>query len=244
MMKVSELSKLSGLSVRTLHYYDKIGLLKPDSITDAGYRVYGEESVERLSQIMFMRELGFHLKDIRGILESPSFDRNTVLEQQIELMKLKREHLDNLITLAEGVLLFGMSRIEFKAFDTKKIDQYMLDAKSNKDKNPTLQEYESKVKEQTREQQEAAANGILDILVELGRLKAEGKAPSSTEAKALVEKLQAHFSENYYACTLQILSAMGKMYTGDGRYQEELDEHGGPGTSRFVGEAIAAYCAQ
>lgn len=244
MMKVSELSKLSGLSVRTLHYYDEIGLLKPGEVSEAGYRGYGEEAVERLSQVMFFRELGFPLKDIRGILESPSFDRNAALEQQIELLKLKREHLDNLITLAEGAVLLGMSRVDFKAFDTRKIDAYMAEAKENWGKSKAWQQYEAKIKGQTKQQQDAAAQGTMDILAEMGKLKVAGEAPDSSAAQDLVEKLRVHFTEYYYDCTLEILAGLGKMYTGDGRFQENIDEYGGPGTAQFAGEAIVVYCGE
>ena len=244
MMKISELSELSGLSVRTLHYYDEIGLLKASEVSKAGYRAYGEEAVERLSQIMFFRELGFPLKDIRGILESPSFDRNAALEQQIKLLKLKREHLDNLITLAEGALVFGMSKVDFKAFDTRKIDAYMAEAKESWGKSPAWQEYETKVKGQSKAQQDAAAKETMDILAEMGKLKAAGEAPDSEAARALVEKLRQHFTKNYYDCTMEILSSLGKMYSGDGRFQENIDEYGGPGTAQFASEAIAAYCGE
>lgn len=244
MMKISELSKLSGLSVRTLHYYDEIGLLKPSRVTEAGYRGYGEEAAERLSQIMFFRELGFSLKDIRNILESPSFDRNEALEQQIGLLKLRREHMDNLILFAEGALMVGMSRVDFKAFDTGKIDEYMAEAKARWGESSAWKEYEAKARAQTKEQQDAAAQGTLDILAAMGRLKAAGGDPASPAARELVERLRRHFTENYYNCTLEILSGLGKMYTGDGRFQENIDAHGGPGTARFAGEAIAAYCGR
>ncbi|MEA4970715.1 MAG: MerR family transcriptional regulator [Candidatus Pelethousia sp.] len=244
MMKVSQLSKLSGLSVRTLHYYDEIGLLKPGQVSEAGYRGYGEEAVERLSQVMFFRELGFPLKDIRSILESPSFDRNAALEQQIGLLKLKRDHLDNLITLAEGAVMLGMSRVDFKVFDTRKIDEYMAMAKASWQKSPAWQEYEARIKGQTKEQQDAAAQGTMDILAELGKLKAAGEGPGSGAAQALVEKLQAYITANFYDCTPEILAAWGRMYTGDGRYQEDIDEYSGPGAAQFAGEAIAVYCGK
>ena len=244
MMKISELGKLSGLSVRTLRYYDEIGLLKPGEVKESGYRCYGGEAVERLSQIMFFRELGFPLKDIRGILESPSFDRNTALEQQIELLKLKREHLDNLITLAEGAVMLGMSRVDFKAFDTRKIDAYMARAKESWGKSPAWQEYEAKVKGQTKAQQDAAARETMDILAEMGKCKAAGETPASPAARALVERLRAHFTEHYYNCTLEILTGLGRMYTGDGRFQESIDGYAGPGAAQFAGAAIAAYCGE
>ena len=103
MMTVHEVSRLAGVSIRTLQYYDKIGLLHPAGYTDAGYRLYDDTELERLQHILLFRELEFPLKDIRAILDSPDFDRSKALEQQIELLKLKKEHLDNLINFALGI---------------------------------------------------------------------------------------------------------------------------------------------
>ena len=97
MKTVNEVSRLTGVSVRTLHHYDEIGLLKPSSITEAGYRLYDDTALERLQHILLFRELQFPLKDIKKILDSPDFDRNKALEQQIQLLTMKKEHLENLI---------------------------------------------------------------------------------------------------------------------------------------------------
>ena len=90
MMTVNEVSKLTGVSIRTLQYYDKIGLLHPAKYTEAGYRLYDDAALETLQQILLFRELEFPLKDIKEIISSPDFDRSKALEQQIELLKLKR----------------------------------------------------------------------------------------------------------------------------------------------------------
>lgn len=95
MKTVSDVSKLSGVSVRTLHHYDEIGLLRPTRVTDAGYRLYDDKALERLQQILLFRELAFPLKEIKSILERTDYDKNL----QIELLKLKKEHLENLIAL-------------------------------------------------------------------------------------------------------------------------------------------------
>ena len=97
MMTVSEVSKLTGNSVRTLHYYDEIGLLKPTEVTEAGYRLYDDDALARLQTIMMFRELEFSLKDIGRIIDSPDFDRQKALEQQIELLRLRKERLEQLI---------------------------------------------------------------------------------------------------------------------------------------------------
>ena len=89
MKTVNEVSKLTGVSIRTLQYYDKIGLLKPSGYTQAGYRLYDDTALEKLQQILLFRELEFPLKDVKKIIESPSFDRGKALEQQITLLMLK-----------------------------------------------------------------------------------------------------------------------------------------------------------
>ena len=108
MKTVHEVGQLTGVSVRTLHHYDDIGLLKPTEVTEAGYRLYDDTALERLQHILLFRELQFPLKDIKEILDSPDFDRNRALEQQIELLTLKKEHLENLIIFARGIKCIGV----------------------------------------------------------------------------------------------------------------------------------------
>lgn len=100
MMTVHEVSQISGVSIRALHHYDKIGLLPATEVTDAGYRMYDDTALERLQQILLFKELQFTLKEIKAILDSPDFDRGRVLEEQIQLLELRKEHLQNLIDLA------------------------------------------------------------------------------------------------------------------------------------------------
>ena len=101
MMTVNEVSRLTGVSIRALHYYDQIGLLPATGHTDSGYRLYDDTALEHLQQILLFRELEFSLKDIQRILSNSAFDREKALEQQIELLKLKRQHIEDLIALAE-----------------------------------------------------------------------------------------------------------------------------------------------
>ena len=101
MMTVNEVSKLTGVSIRTLQYYDNIGLLKPAEYTESGYRLYDDAALERLQQILLFRELEFPLKDIKDIITRSDFDKNKALEQQIGLLKLRKEHIENLITMCK-----------------------------------------------------------------------------------------------------------------------------------------------
>ena len=129
MMTVNEVSKLTGVSIRALQYYDKIGLLHPAEYTEAGYRLYDDTALERLQQILLFRELEFSLKEIQSILQSPDFDRDRALDQQICLLTLKKEHIENLITFARGLKQVGGMNMDFSAFDTAKMDEYATKAK-------------------------------------------------------------------------------------------------------------------
>jgi DNA-binding transcriptional MerR regulator len=116
MRTIKQGSDLTGISVRMLHYYDKIGLLKPSSITEAGYRLHGDESLEILQQILFLKELDVPLKNMKEILESPQYDKVKALHKQKELLLLKRDRLNELIALIERKLKGG-SKMSFKEFD-------------------------------------------------------------------------------------------------------------------------------
>ena len=144
MKTVQQVSKLTGVSVRTLHHYDAIGLLKPTRVTEAGYRLYDEEALKRLQTILLFRELEFPLKEIKQILDSPGFDRQKALEQQIELLTLKKEHLENLILFARGIYGIGVRTIDFSAFDTRKLDEYAKRAKETWKDTDAYKEFEEK----------------------------------------------------------------------------------------------------
>ena len=121
MMTVHEVSKRTGVSIRALHHYDKIGLLPATEVTAAGYRLYDDTALERLQYILLFKELEFPLKDIRDILDSADFNQEKALEQQIHLLELKKERLDALLDLARGIKKIGVKAMSFEAFDTKKI---------------------------------------------------------------------------------------------------------------------------
>lgn len=127
MMTVNEVSKRTGVSVRSLHHYDAIGLLKPAKVTAAGYRLYGDEELARLQNIMLFRELQFPLKQIKEILDSPGFDQKEALAQQIQLLELQLKHTQALISFARNIQEKGvesMKETDFKAFDKSELVQY------------------------------------------------------------------------------------------------------------------------
>ena len=240
MMTVNEVSKLTGVSIRTLQYYDKIGLLHPAKYTEAGYRLYDDAALETLQQILLFRELEFPLKEIKEIIGSPDFDRSKALGQQIELLKLKKEHIENLIELAKGIKLLGVRNLKFDAFDTRKIDEYAAQAKASWGQTPAYKEYEEKAKGRTKEEDKKIYQGMIDIFAEFGAIRKSD--PASGEAQALVKKLQDYITEHMYTCTNEILSGLGKMYAGGGDFTKNIDNFGGEGTAEFASKAIEYYC--
>ena len=240
MKTVNEVSKLTGVSIRTLQYYDKIGLLPPSEYTEAGYRLYDDAALETLQQILLFRELEFPLKDIKKIIGSPDFDRSKALGQQIELLELKKEHIENLIDLAKGIKLLGVRYLSFDAFDRKKLDEYAAQAKASWGKTAAYKEFEEKSKDRSKEEDLKVHQGLIDIFAELGAIRETD--PASEQAQALVKKLQDYITGNYYTCTKEILSGLGKMYAGGGDFTTNIDRFGGEGTAEFAHRAIEIYC--
>ena len=242
MMTVKQVSELTGVSIRTLRYYDEIGLLPPASHTEGGYRLYDDTALERLQQILLFRELEFPLKDIVRIVSSPDFDRKKALEQQIELLELKKQRLDELISFARGIKLIGVRAVDFSAFDRSKLDEYAKRAKEQWGDTPEYKELKEKERSRTPEEEQELMERFMGLFAEFGALK-DG-SPESTEAQACVKKLQGFITEHFYTCTDEILSGLGKMYAADGEFRENIDKAGGKGTAEFTAAAIEAYCGK
>ena len=242
MKSVSELAKQTGISVRTLHHYDAIGLLKPTCVTEAGYRCYDDAAQEQLYLILLFREIGLPLKEIRHILDAPDFDLNRVLEQQIRLLEAKRERLAFMTTMARGIQLMGVNCLKLEEFNVSKIDDYAAQAKVLYGKTDAYREYTKKSEGRSQAQNNELGSRVMDFFVRLGTMK--DLAPDSVEVQAWVAELQAYFTEHFYTCTPQILKGLGEMYAGGGSMTENIDAAGGPGTGAFARRAIELYCKE
>lgn len=240
MMTVKEVSKLTGVSVRTLQYYDKIGLLRPAEYTESRYRLYDDTALEKLQQILLFRELEFPLKDIKAIMENPSFDRGKALEQQIALLTLKKKHLENLISLAHGIKTFGVKYMDFTAFDTSKMDEYAAQAKASWGTTPEYREFQEKNAHRTTEENNRIAARMMAIFAEFGAMR--GLSPDSETVRAQVKKLRDFITEHFYECSDETLYSLGSLYDSGGEFTQNIDKEGGKGTAAFVFRAIKSYC--
>ncbi len=239
LMNIGEVSALTHVSIRTLRHYDKIGLLRPTQITEAGYRQYDNAALQRLHTILLFRELEFSLTDIQRIIDAPDFDPTDALEQQITLLTMRREHIDNLILLARGLKAKGLKHMDFSAFDTRKIDDYAAQAKAAWGKTDAWKEYESRGK--SAEDNQRSGEKLMALFTEFG--KRRDIDPACDEAQAMVKQLQDFITANFYTCTTPILHGLADMYDGGGDFTRNIDQAGGEGTAAFVAAAIRIYCA-
>lgn len=241
MRTVHEVSELTGVSIRTLQYYDKVGLLRPAARSDAGYRLYDEDDLARLQQVLLFRELEFSLKDIRGIIESPGFDRTRALQQQIKLLELKRDHIDGLIELAREMLSMGKKANGFEAFDTSKLDEYAAQAKASWGTTPEWKEYEKKSAGRSKEDNTAMGEELMQLFVPFGRMAADGVSPQSEEAVAQARLIQQFISEHFYTCSDEVFAQLGKAYGAGGDFTHNINSVAGQGAAEFAARAVKAY---
>lgn len=243
-MKINEVAKLTGITVRTLHYYDEIGLLPPSEVTEAGYRIYDDKALETLQQILFFRELEIPLSDIKRIMESPAYDKGEALHNHREILIKKRDRLNELITLAEDTIKGGKD-MSFKQFDRKEIEQaklrYAEEVKERWGETDAYKESLDKTKTYDEKQWQFLTQEGADILRAFG--ESRELSPESGEAQALVKKWQDYITDNFYQCSNEILAGLGLMYTGDERFTVNIDKNGA-GTAEFMSKAIAVYCGK
>lgn len=238
LMSIGELSALTHVSIRTLRHYDRIGLLKPACVTEAGYRQYDQAAVERLHTILLFRELEFPLADIKRIIDAPDFNPIDALDRQITLLTIRREHIENLILLAKGMKLKGLNHMDFSAFDSRKIDDYAAQAKAAWSNTDAWKEYESRGN--TREQNQASGEAMMALFTDFG--KRRDIDPACDEAQAMVLQLRDFITANFYTCTTPVLRGLADMYDGGGDFTRNIDKAGGPGTAAFLASAMRIYC--
>lgn len=235
MMKtVKEISRLTGVSVRTLHYYDEINLLKPTETTDAGYRLYDDTALERLHSILLFRELKFPLGEIKAILDSNGFDKEAALKEQIKLLEMQKNRLDEIIDSARKLLMKGNDNMNFSAFNKSEIDKYADEAKKKWENTAAYKEFAEKHSDSNDKTEE-----FMQIFAEIGKIK--HLEPDSQTVQSMIKKLQNFITENYYTCTDDILKGLGQMYIADERFKNNIDSTGGNGTAEFTAQAINTY---
>ncbi|WP_105123409.1 MerR family transcriptional regulator [Streptococcus suis] len=236
---VKQVSQLTGLTVRTLHHYDQIGLLKPASVGENSYRYYNQENLARLQEILLFRELDFPLKDIQQLLDVTEVNRQQVLRDHVTLLELKREQLDRIISHARLLIEKGGEVMDFHAFDSSQLEAYKAEVKDRWGQTAAYAEFEERY---DASKDRVFAREMQSIFEAFGKM--QSLEASHPDVQAQVATLQAYITENFYTCTKEILQGLSIMYVDDERFTVNIDRAGGPGTAAFVSQAIVVYCKE
>lgn len=241
---VNQLATLAAISVRTLHYYDEIGLLKPSFIAKNGYRYYEEKELVLLQQILFFRELEFPLEEIKRMLTRPDFSVVEALRDQKKLMQLKRNRIDGLIKTIEKTMktMSEKKQIEgeelYDAFKDDEVKQYQDEVKQRWGNTEAYKQSMARVSNMTKKEMEKLKEDGKKHMQALA--DSMDKGITHPDVQALIAK--SHEGVNFfYDCSLEMFRNLGNMYVEDPRFTATYDKYR-PGLAVFVRDAIAYYC--
>jgi DNA-binding transcriptional MerR regulator len=243
-MKVKEVADLVGISVRTLHHYDDIGLLTPAEITVTGYRNYSSDDLEILQQILFFRELGFPLKQIKEIISSPSFDRLDALCMHEKMLLEKRDQIDQMIQTVAKTIDHTKGEInmtdkeKFAGFDFSS-NPYEQEARARWG-DKAVDESNAKIRNMSKDEKQAYEEEFNGIYRDLAVIRHE--APESDTAQAGM-KVWYDFLNRTCNYSLEAFKGLGQMYVDDERFTKNIDQFG-EGLAVFMRDAMAVYADQ
>lgn len=245
---VQKLAQIAGVSARTLRYYDEIGILKPARISSSGYRIYGQGEIDRLQQILFYRELGVSLENIREIVTAPSFDGAKALKEHREKLLEKRVQLDVLISNVEKTIALTEGRItmtnkeKFKGFKQKLVnDNEAKYGKEIREKygDSTVEASNQKVLGMSQEQYDEVTKLAAEVIETLHDAFKTGDPAGELAQRAadLHRQWLCYFWDSY---TKEAHAGVAQMYVDDPRFTAYYDEKQ-PGTAKFLRDAVFIY---
>jgi DNA-binding transcriptional MerR regulator len=240
---VSQLAEMAGVSVRTLHHYDHIDLLKPSSRTAAGYRLYGERDLLRLQQILFFKELDFPLSEIRNVLDDPDFDQIEALENHRRLLQGRAERLTHLLRTIDKTIQrlteddMTMTDEElYEGFTKEQIERYKREAREMYDPE-LVAESERRVRSMSK----AQWNAVKEEGDQVTRAIAEvaDRAPDASEVQTLIARHHA-WIEQFYTASAELYRGLGQLYVEHEEFRAFYDKYR-PGLADFMQAAMAYY---
>ena len=244
-LTVGEVARLAGVTVRTLHHYDKIGLVVPADRTESDYRLYGAGDIDRLQEVLFYRELGFALDEISDLLTKPDHDRPSVLTQQRALLRVKADRMMRMIgaidaalaSLEEGTAMTPEEKLEvFGDFDPT---DYEKEAKERWGESDAYKQSSERTARYTKEDWAQLGEESDAINASFVRLMRAGIASDSDEAMDVAERHRAHITKWFYDCPEETHAGLGEMYIADARFTANIDK-AGDGLAKYMSEAFAA----
>jgi DNA-binding transcriptional MerR regulator len=244
---VKELAKLAGVSARTLHHYDAIGLLRPECRTQAGYRLYGTKELRRLQQILFFKELDFALPAIGEMLDSPGFDEAHALARHRDLLRMRRDRLDRLLGTVEQTLkaLKGNETMNdreyFENFDMTQIEEHKAKYAAEVDEKYPGWRERDKTKRYGRKEWAEVTRAGQRIQEDLAKLMDEGRAPGDPAVQAVIDRHFHYIDSSFYDCSLEIYEGLSDLYVQDSRFTGNINKTR-PGLASFQSRAMKVYC--
>ena len=227
---IQQLADLAGVSVRTLHHYDAIGLLSPTRAKRNGYRTYEEKDLFALQQILFFRELDFPLNDIKKIMSSPGFDMAEALRDQRKLIELKRERLGRLIKTIDKTIktIHNETTMDNKElydnFGTEEMEALAQEAKERWGHTDAYKESEQKLRTMDKAGWDKIKQEGHDILSKGAALIERGISPDSPEAEALIAEHYRHL-HNFYTPSYEMYKGLADMYVTDPRFRAHFEQY-------------------
>lgn len=242
---IGAVSRLAGISIRTLHHYDEIGLLTPGGRTEAGYRLYEDRDLERLQQILLLRELGIDLDEIARVLDDPGYDRAVALREQRTRLEQSRERITRLIGAVDAAIAAAQegrtmtSEESLEVFGDFDPAQYEDEVKERWGDTDAYRESARRTKGYTKQDCQRIGVGSNEINQAFIVLMEAGVPADSPEAKAVAERHRGHISKWFYPCSPEIHAGLGQMYVADPRFTKNIDK-ARPGLAKYISKAIAA----
>lgn len=241
-MTVQEIANRTGTTVRTLHYYDEIGLLHPSTVTESNYRLYSAEDLLRLEQILFYKNLGFSLKEVKELLEASVFTRREALRRRLELLKLQKRRLQQQIEFVEQTIC-GDGAAPSPGIDKALSDlqsHYRAEVIERWGDTPAYREYSEKShgKGESRHREFVAFSD--DFFSRLAQH--EKLSPSNPTVQKMVAEWQRYITKNFYDCPNEMLINLAEVYVGDERFSKYINGFGSKNLSHFFYSAIKAHC--
>ena len=244
-LTVGGLARLAGVTVRTLHHYDEIGLVVPGGRTRAGYRTYGTEEVERLQEVLFFRALGFGLDDIKRIISQPGYIRAEALHRQRQMLESQADHLLALIDSVERALQAERTGIKMSNEDALGVfgdfdpAEYEEEAKQRWGETEAYQQSAQRTARYTKQDWELLKAEVDGIYRRFLALMVDGTPPGAAAPMDVAEEHRAHISRWFYDCSKETHAGLGQMYLADVRFKENIDK-AGEGLAEYMSAAIAA----
>jgi len=245
MYTVGEVAGLAGISVRTLHHYDEIGLLSASHRSDAGYRLYNTGDVARLQQILFYRELGLPLDEIERLLNNGDIDRAGTLRNQRDQLVAKVGHLRQMVAAIDGTLAADEKGFDMDAKETLEVfgdfdpTKYQEEASDRWGHSDSYRESEKRTARYTTSDWERLGSEADEIDQAFLALMDAGTPSDSEQAAAVAERHRDHISTWFYDCSPEIHAGLGEMYAADQRFTERIDR-AGAGLAGYMSDAILA----